>query len=130
MAAKGDASPEPRLVIKGPKDHIINDIKWGALDKSLYYATDKGRLLQYDLNDQSMIRASDIHRNEIFSITMSYDQTMLFTCSRDGFCKLIHPETFDTIREFNYSFPCRNAAISPLFDATDNQKFHVLLCGG
>jgi hypothetical protein len=45
MQAKGDSSPEPRLVIKGPKDHIINDIKWGALDKTLYYATDKGRLL-------------------------------------------------------------------------------------
>ena len=45
MQAKGDTSPEPTLIIKGPKDHIINDIKWGALDKSLYYVTDKGRIL-------------------------------------------------------------------------------------
>jgi hypothetical protein len=51
MAAKGDNSPEPRLVIKGPKDHIINDIKWGPLDKSIYYVTDKGRLLKYDLEN-------------------------------------------------------------------------------
>ena len=96
----------------------------------MYYVTDKGRLLKYDLENQSMLRASDVHRNEIFSLTISYDQTMLFTCSRDGYCKLVHPETFDTIREFNYNFPCRNATISPLFDAQDNQKFHVLVCGG
>ena len=73
MNAKGDASSEPRLVIKGPKDHIVNDLKWGALDKTMYYVTDKGRLLKYDLENQSMLRASDVHRNEIFSLTISYD---------------------------------------------------------
>lgn len=55
---------------------------------------------------------------------------MLYTCSRDGTCKLLHPETFDLIRELNFTFPCRNVAISPLYQADENQKFHVLLCGG
>ena len=68
MAAKCDSSTEPRLTIKGPKDHIINDIKWGALDKTIYYATDKGRLLRYDLESQIMMRASDVHRHKIFTI--------------------------------------------------------------
>lgn len=55
---------------------------------------------------------------------------MLFTSSRDGTCKLLNPETLDEIRSFDFKFPCRNAAISPLYDAEENQKFHVLLCGG
>ena len=55
---------------------------------------------------------------------------MLFTCSRDGLCKLLHPETFQEMRCFDFEFPCRNAAVSPLYEADENQKFHVLLCGG
>lgn len=37
--------------IKGPKDHGINNAKFGPLDKTIYYCTDKGRLLQYDLEE-------------------------------------------------------------------------------
>ena len=96
----------------------------------MFYCTDKGRLLKYDLENSSLIKASDVHRNEIFTMALSYDHTMLFTCSRDGTAHLIHPESFEAIRTFAFNFPCRNAAISPLFDAEENQKFHVLLCGG
>jgi hypothetical protein len=42
---------------------------------------------------------------------------MLMTGSKDGYAKLIHPETFKTIREFYYGKPCRSATISPLFDS-------------
>jgi hypothetical protein len=42
----------------------------------------------------------DVHRQEIFSISITKDFTMLLTCSRDGTCKLLHPETFDEIRSF------------------------------
>lgn len=55
---------------------------------------------------------------------------MLFTCSKDNTCKLLHPQTFDEIRNYNFDFPCRDASVSPLYDSEDNQKFHVLLCGG
>lgn len=55
---------------------------------------------------------------------------MLITCSRDGMAKLLHPKTLAEVRVFNFVKPCRSAAISPLFDNTDYQKFHVLLAGG
>jgi len=86
--------------IKGPKDHVINNVKWGPLDETVYYCTDKGRLLRYDIEDESVCKAADVNRNEIFTMTFSKDFTMLFTCSRDGTCKLLHPETFDEIRSF------------------------------
>jgi len=127
---KKDSQCDYVTLIKGPKDHGINNVKWGPLDKSLFYCTDKGRLLKYDLEESSVVKAGDVHRNEIFTMTFSRDFTMLFTCSRDGSCKLLNPDTFDVIRSLNFTFPCRNSAISPLYDAEDNQKFHVLLCGG
>lgn len=116
--------------IKGPKDHSINDVKWGALDETVYYCTDKGRLLRYDLQEKGVMLVRDVNKHEIFTLTLTRDFTMLLTSSRDGTSKLLHPETFDEIRSFDFKFPCRNAAVSPLYESPDNQKFHVLLCGG
>lgn len=106
--------------IKGPKDHGINNCKWGSLDKTILYCTDKGRLLKYDLVDKSVVKVKDVHRNEIFTMTITKDFTMLFTCSRDGTCKLLHPETFDEVRSYAFNFPCRNASVSPLYESEDN----------
>lgn len=116
--------------IKAPKDHVINDVKWGPLDETVYYCTDKGRLLRYDLDEECLTKVQDVNKHEIFSLTFTKDFVMLFTCSRDGTCKLLNSETFDEIRSFDFKYPCRNATVSPLYDADDNQKFHVLLCGG
>ena len=55
---------------------------------------------------------------------------MLTTGSNDGYAKLVHPETFKTVREFYYGKPVRAAAISPLFDSDKYQKFHIILAGG
>lgn len=127
---KKDGFLKPLQEIRAPRDHIINNVKWGALDKSIYYCTDQGRLIQYDVVNMSLIKAQDVHKNEIFTITITKDFTMLFTSSRDGTCKLLHPDTFDEIRSFQFDFPCRNAQVSPLYDSEENQKFHLMLCGG
>lgn len=127
---KKEGCPKPICTIKGPKDHGINCVKWGKFDQTIFYATDKGRLLSYDIEEEQVVKARDVNRNEIFTIQITRDFTMLFTCSRDGSCKLLNIDTFDEVRSFDFSFPCRNAAISPLYEMEENQKFHVLLCGG
>jgi len=109
------------MELKAPRDHTINCVKWGPLDKSIYYCTDGGRLLHYDIEEKEMIKGrSDVHKGEIFTITITHDFSMLFTSSKDGTCKLLHPETFDEIRSFNYTFPCRNASVSPLYESEEN----------
>lgn len=117
--------------IKAPKDHGITDCKWGELDETIYYCTDKGSLLRFNLKDNELILRRDVNKHEIFTLTLTRDYCMLFSSSRDGTSKLLHPETLDEIRSFSFNkFPCRNAAVSPLYEAEENQKFHVLLCGG
>jgi translation initiation factor 3 subunit I len=125
-----ETSVEPIKTIKAPKDHEINCARWGALDKTIYYCTNRGRLIQYDLEEGSVTMARDIHKNEIFKVTITRDFTMLYTCSRDGTCKLLHPQTFDEIRTYQFDFPCRDCSVSPLYESEENQKFHVLMCGG
>lgn len=122
--------PAPVMEIRSPKDHKINCVKWGPLDKSIYYCTDKGRLIKYNLEKKCVELTVDKHKGEIFSVELTDDFTMLLTCGNDGFCKLLNPETFDEIRKFNHEFPCRGASVSPLYMAEENQKFHVLICGG
>lgn len=122
--------PAPIHEITAPRDHVVNSLKWGALDKHLYYCTDKGRLIKYSLEDKSPAIVKDVHNNEIFSVDITRDFTMLFTSSRDGLCKLLHPDTFEEVRRFDHQFPVRNSCVSPLYDAEHNQKFHLLVCGG
>lgn len=122
--------PEGELEIAGPQDHMITQASWGPLNKTIYIATDKGRFLIHDLETNQVVTQADVHKSEIFSFTVTYDHTMLITCSRDGHAKLLHPQTLEPVRDFEFVKPCRAASISPLFDSSDIQKFHVLLAGG
>lgn len=71
-----------------------------------------------------------IHKDEIFSLSITHDFTMLTTSSRDGTAKILNPRDLSTVRQFVYGKPCRSATISPLFDDPTHQKFHILQAGG
>jgi len=45
----------------------------------------------YDMEEEGVILRRDIHKNEIFEIKITHDFTMLYTCSRDGTAKMLHP---------------------------------------
>mmetsp|Transcript_9315 Transcript_9315/g.15707 ORF Transcript_9315/g.15707 Transcript_9315/m.15707 type:complete len:136 (+) Transcript_9315:301-708(+) len=83
--------PAPVFEVKAPRDHTINSLKWGYLDKYLIYATDRGRIIRYDIEAKKIDDAKDVHKSEIFSIEQTIDFSMLLTCSRDGTCKLLNP---------------------------------------
>jgi len=103
----GELAHEYSLV--APRDHIINKVVWGPLDKSIYYCTNEGRLIHYCLETKEILEVRHPHIGEILSITITQDFTMLFTTGKDGTCKLLHPQTLDEIRSYKYEFPCRDA---------------------
>ena len=104
---------------------------WGPLNKTLYVATKTGRLSIIDVSSGTTIKDQQIHQSEIYELSFSHDFTMLFSASRDGTSKLLHPETFEEIRQYRFpGGPCRTVAVSPLFDSPDYQKFHMLCAGG
>lgn len=84
----------------------------------------------HDIATNTELIGSDLHKGEIFAFTVTYDHTMLATCSKDGTSKLINPQTFEPVRVFSFNKPCRAASISPLYESSDIQKFHILLAGG
>lgn len=73
---------------------------WGPLNKSIFVSTDKGRVIQIDTASGKLIKEKTVHMNEIFKLHITHDYTMLMTCSRDGYVKLLHPETFEEVRKY------------------------------
>lgn len=64
------------------------------MNKSIYVSTNKGRVIELDVNSGAVKKEKTVHMEEIFRLMISHDFTMLMTCSRDGYVKLLHPETF------------------------------------
>ena len=91
---------------------------WGPLNKTVYAATNNGRVIVFDVQSGNIIKEKLIHpEGEIFQLFMAHDFTMLVTSSRDGTSKVCSSETLEEVRVFKYGpKPCRGAAISPLFD--------------
>jgi len=63
-------------------------------------ATDKGKFIVWDIEKDQEVISSDVHSKEIFSFTVTYDHTMLITCSRDGTAKLLNHQTLESVRDF------------------------------
>ena len=49
FGTKEGKSPSHLQTIEPPKDHLITAVHWGPLDESIFYATNRGRLIQYDV---------------------------------------------------------------------------------
>lgn len=104
--------------------------QWGPLNKTIYVATNTGKILNIDVGSGKLLKERQVHTSLIYQLVMAHDFTMLFTASREGKVKLLHPETLEDVREFAFGDkPCRTVSLCPLFDSQEVQKFHMI-CGG
>jgi translation initiation factor 3 subunit I len=111
--------------------HEYTCAAWGPLNKTLYVATKTGKVQTVEVSSGRVTNEVQVHGSEIYMLTISHDFTMLFTSSRDGTSKLLHPEHFDEIRCYSFDGKaCRAVAVSPLHDSQQFQKFHMLMAGG
>jgi WD40 repeat protein len=111
-------------------DYRFTSFAWGALDKTIYACTTNGRVIQYDVTNGKEMQMSQVHTDNIYSIALTHDFTMLTTGSHDNTAKVLDPKTLKEIRIFTYGKPVRSAILSPLFDDPDHQKFHLVCAGG
>jgi translation initiation factor 3 subunit I len=129
-AETGDTPKVVKEIKCRPDTHYTHAV-WGALNKTIYLSTNTGVLNTVDVASGTFLKNEQVHKQEIFKLFLTHDYTMLFTASRDGTSKLLHPETFEVIREYHYGGkPCRMVTVSPLFDDQDIQKFHCIMAGG
>lgn len=119
-----------RVISCDSDDYEYTSCVWGPLNKTLYIGTKEGKLFCKDVQSGKTIKEKYPHKSDIFRLHITHDFTMLMTASRDGTAKLLHPETFEEIRNFTYKKPVRGVAVSPLFDDSEHQKFHIICAGG
>lgn len=109
---------EAKISLDLTNEFTITQASWGPLNKTLYISTSIGKILLYSFEQEKIIVQKDVHKKEIMSFTVTNDHTMLVTCSKDGFAKLLHPRTFEIITVFDFDGkPCRTASISPLYES-------------
>ena len=135
VLAGGTTGNTPKVIkeINPVQSQEFTSVVWGPLNKTLYVGTKSGQVLIIDVSSGTKLKEKQIHQEEIFQLAFSHDYTMLFTAARDSESgsRLLHPETFEVIREYNFGGrPCRTVAVSPLHDSQDWQKFHTLIAGG
>ena len=115
--AQDGNTPKVVQTITGSADFEYTSCVWGPLNKTIYVSTDKGRVICIDVGSGKVLKEKTVHMAFIFTLTITHDFTMLMTASRDGYVKLLHPETFEEVRKYQYGKkPVRGVAISPLFD--------------
>ncbi len=102
--------------ISTTQDCNFTCVVWGPKNETLFVSTNRGQVMKYDISLGVFIKEEAVHRGEILSLHITYDYTMLMTGSKDGYAKLLHPETLKTVKEYHYGKPVRSATISPLFD--------------
>ena len=120
VIAGGTSENTPKVVkeISPISNQEFTCAAWGPLNKTLYVGTKTGKIQIIDVGSGTTLKDSQIHQYEIYQLTMSHDYTLLFTGSRDGTSKLLHPETFEEIRQYSFgNRPCRTVAVSPLHDS-------------
>lgn len=84
----------------------ITQASYGYLNEKLYLSTTKGKVLIVDIDSEQVEVEEKVHPgNEIFSFTFSNDFSMLATCSKDGKCKLLHPETLEVLKIYDKEAP-------------------------
>lgn len=108
--------PKELLEINASKDYLITSVVWGPKNETLIAATNTGKILMFNLEHGQLIEEKQVHTAEIYNLSITSDYTMLVSASKDGFAKLLHPETFEEIRKFDFGKPCRSAVISPIFE--------------
>ena len=63
--------------------------------------TKSGKVQIIDVASGKVLKDAQVHLADIYEVSMSHDFTMLFTASRDGGAKLLHPETFEEVRKYS-----------------------------
>jgi WD40 repeat protein len=115
-----DKEITPMVEIACNPDYRFTSFTWGPLDKSIYTCTTNGRVIQYDTTTGKEMQWAQIHTDNIYSICLTHDSTMISTGSHDNSAKILDPKTLKEIRTFYYGKPVRSAVISPLFDDPDH----------
>lgn len=87
------------------EDEIIQ-ASFGYLNEKVYASTNKGKMMIIDVDSETTeVEEIICPHFPIFSFSFSKDFSMLASCSKDGKCRLMHPETLEVLKMYDKEAP-------------------------
>mmetsp|Transcript_60183 Transcript_60183/g.176612 ORF Transcript_60183/g.176612 Transcript_60183/m.176612 type:complete len:338 (+) Transcript_60183:80-1093(+) len=105
-------------------------VKWGPFDETLVSIFEEGTCVIWDAMNGKQLKMIQAHKMAVTSMNFSEDRMLMVTSSKDQFCKLWAMDTYENIKTYETDRPLNDAAISPLYSAEKDPKFHILMGGG
>jgi len=105
-------------------------VKWGPFDETLVSIFEEGTVIIWDAHNGKQLHLMQAHQSQITSMNFSEDRMLMITSSKDHTAKLWAMDTYEEVKCYKTDRPLNDPAISPLYTADADAKFHVLLGGG
>jgi len=105
-------------------------VKWGPYDETLISIHEEGTVCVFDSTSGERLELITAHDKPVTSLNFSADRMLMITSSKDQSAKLWSMDNYECIKTYRTDRPLNDAAISPLFQAEEEPKYHVLLGGG
>jgi len=123
-ASKRLLSIEDKLPMKATK------VKWGPFDETLVSIFEEGTLIIWNANTGDQIKLIQAHASACTGVNFTEDRTLMITTSKDNTAKLWAMDKYECVKTYKTDRPLNDACISPLYNAEENPKFHILMVGG
>ncbi|XP_077293051.1 eukaryotic translation initiation factor 3 subunit i [Arctopsyche grandis] len=117
------AGAQPTILKWEVTDSKVTSVLWGCLDEHLITGHEDGEIAHWDLRNGKKVHSVKEHSSAINDMSMSRDNTMFITASKDHTAKLFDTSSLELLKEYQTERPVNSAAISPILD-------HVVLGGG
>eukprot|EP00411_Alexandrium_monilatum_P019365 CAMPEP_0175250206 /NCGR_PEP_ID=MMETSP0093-20121207/35037_1 /TAXON_ID=311494 /ORGANISM="Alexandrium monilatum, Strain CCMP3105" /LENGTH=338 /DNA_ID=CAMNT_0016544451 /DNA_START=57 /DNA_END=1073 /DNA_ORIENTATION=+ len=105
-------------------------VKWGPFDQTLVSIFEEGTVIIWDAQSGKNLHLIQAHNGAVTSMNFSEDRTLLITSSKDMHAKLWSMDDFSLVKTYKTDRPLNDACISPLYNAEENPKMHILMGGG
>mmetsp|Transcript_111230 Transcript_111230/g.300016 ORF Transcript_111230/g.300016 Transcript_111230/m.300016 type:complete len:338 (-) Transcript_111230:212-1225(-) len=123
--------PKRLLSIDNDLPMKATKVKWGPFDETLVSIFEEGYIIIWDAVKGAKIHQIDAHKGPVTGISFTEDRMLMLSCSKDQSAKLwTMDEEYELVKAFETDRPLNDAAISPLYNAEKDPKYHILMGGG
>lgn len=105
-------------------------VKWGPFDETLVSIFEEGTIIIWDALKGNQIKLLNAHKGPVTGLNFTEDRMLMISSSKDQHCKLWAMDDYDLVKTFETDRPLNDAAISPLYNAEKDPKYHILMGGG
>eukprot|EP00449_Zooxanthella_nutricula_P029865 CAMPEP_0198489656 /NCGR_PEP_ID=MMETSP1462-20131121/1636_1 /TAXON_ID=1333877 /ORGANISM="Brandtodinium nutriculum, Strain RCC3387" /LENGTH=348 /DNA_ID=CAMNT_0044218167 /DNA_START=70 /DNA_END=1113 /DNA_ORIENTATION=- len=106
-------------------------VKWGPFDESLVSIFEEGTVIVWDSSKGTQLKMLNAHKGPVTGLNFTEDRMLMITSSKDQTCKLwTMDDEYECVKVYETDRPLNDAAISPLYNAEKDPKYHILMGGG